>query len=141
MTDTEALRELTRLIFVAGNTEKSVAQRWSAFEEAFQGFDPAAVAALGPDAITTLHANPGLIRHRSKLAAVLSNARTFVRLSEVYESFAAIVDALKAESYERRSAFFQSTFCQVGPLTAYKFLLFLGLAEESNNPYNLEAGS
>lgn len=129
MTDTEVLRELTRLIFTAGNKAESVMQRWPAFEEAFLGFDPVAVAALGADAITTLHANPGLIRHRSKLAAVLSNARTLVRLSEIYGSFSAISDALAAESHERRTAFLCSTFCQVGPTTARAFLHKLRLGE------------
>lgn len=133
--DADALRELTRLIFSVGFRLDEVNRRWAAFEAAFQGFDPAVVAAFDPSSLSLLQANPGLIRNRNKLAATLSNARTLVRLGEVYGSFSAILDALAAEVYERRTEFIQSTFTHVGPITAYAFLRLAGLAEESDHPH------
>jgi 3-methyladenine DNA glycosylase Tag len=133
--DADALRELTRLIFSVGFRLDEVNRRWPAFEAAFQGFDPAVVAAFDPSSLSLLQANPGLIRNRNKLAATLSNARTLVRLAEVYGSFSAILDALAAEVYERRTEFIQSTFTHVGPITAYAFLRLAGLADESDHPH------
>lgn len=135
LSDADALRELTRLIFSVGFRVDEVNRRWPAFEAAFQGFDPAIVAAFDPTSLSLLHANPGLIRNRSKLSATLSNARTLVRLAEVYGSFSAILDALAAEVYERRTEFIQSTFTHVGPITAYAFLKLAGLADESDHPH------
>jgi len=133
--DADALREITRLIFSVGFRLGEVNRRWPAFEAAFQGFEPAVVAAFDPSSLSLLHANPGLIRNRSKLSATLSNARTLVRLAEVYGSFSAILDALSAEVFERRTEFIQSTFTHVGPITAYAFLRLAGLADESDHPH------
>lgn len=133
--DADVLRELTRLIFSVGFRLDEVNRRWPAFDAAFQGFDPAVVAAFDPSSLSLLQANPGLIRNRIKLAATLSNARTLVRLAEVYGSFSAILDALAAEVYERRTEFIQSTFTHVGPITAYAFLRLAGLADESDHPH------
>jgi DNA-3-methyladenine glycosylase I len=135
-TAADVLRELTRLTFHTGIQENKVAQYWPAFELAFLAFEPAAVATFGPAELERLYAHPGLIRHRSKLSAVVSNARTMVRLTEVYGGFSAILDALATETYERRAEFMRSTFTHVGPTIAYKFLRLAGLAEESDDPRN-----
>lgn len=128
-TDADVLRELTRLIFRAGATAIDMGQRWSEFETAFCNFDPTAVAKFGPDDVAKARKSK-LSGNRIKLAAVAPNARTLLRLSEVYGSFSAILDALAAERYERRVAFLESTFSQVGPVTAAAFLQLAGLGEE-----------
>ena len=45
------------------------------FRAAFRGFDPAVVAAFGPDDEERLLADAGIVRNRAKIEAVIRNAR------------------------------------------------------------------
>ena len=45
------------------------------FRAAFGGFDPAVVAEFGPDDVTRLLGDAGIIRNRAKITAVIGNAR------------------------------------------------------------------
>ena len=45
------------------------------FRAAFGGFDPAVVAGFGPDDVTRLLGDAGIIRNRAKITAVIGNAR------------------------------------------------------------------
>ena len=130
--DVSHLRELTRLMFEIGFRAESVAARWPAFETAFAGFEPAAVALFGPAQLEAMSLNPALIRNRAKLAATVDNARAMVRLSSVHGSFDALLDSLRSEPYERRARLLTEVFTRVGPRIAFAFLLSVGLAEPSD---------
>lgn len=125
-TNADALRELTRSMFKAGLWSGRLDQRWPAFEGALCGFDPEKVAVLDPQQLLLV---PALTRNRAKFRAVVQNARTLMRLSEIYGSFSAIIDALALEPYARRMKYMRSTFSQVGPVTASYFLTAVGLGE------------
>jgi 3-methyladenine DNA glycosylase Tag len=118
-TDADALRTLTRAMFGHSFGFTTLDRRWPAFEAAFHGFDPKKVAELDPNELLKV---PDLTKNRAKLHAVVCNAKAFVRLSEVYETFSNIIDALACEPYERREDFMRCTFFHVGPATARDFL-------------------
>ncbi len=58
------------------------------YRELYMGFDPAVVAAFGPDRQEVLLADPGIVRHRSKVAASVTNAAAFIEVQRGFGSFA-----------------------------------------------------
>lgn len=68
--------------FQAGLSWITVLRKRPAFREAFADFDPAKVAEFGPADVARLLANPGIIRHRGKIEAVINNSQVLVGLWE-----------------------------------------------------------
>jgi DNA-3-methyladenine glycosylase I len=66
----------------AGLSWLTVLRKRDAYRRAFHGFDPAAVAGMGERDVDRLLLDPGLIRHRQKLASVVTNARAVLSLRE-----------------------------------------------------------
>lgn len=75
--------------FVAGLSWECVLNKRESFRSAFAGFNAAVVAAYAEAEIEAMMANPGLIRHRKKLEAAITNTRVFLRIQEEFGSFAA----------------------------------------------------
>ena len=68
--------------FQSGLSWATILRRREGFRRAFADFDVDAVAALGPDDVERLLGDTGIIRHRGKIEATLSNARATVALRE-----------------------------------------------------------
>ncbi|MDE2514887.1 MAG: DNA-3-methyladenine glycosylase I [Rhodospirillales bacterium] len=66
----------------AGLSWRTVLIRRDAYRAAFHGFRIAQVAAMTDDALAACLENPGLIRHRQKIASVRTNARAALALGE-----------------------------------------------------------
>ena len=73
--------------FQAGLSWSIILKRREAFREAFQGFDPEIVARFGPDDITRLIENAGIIRSRAKIEATIGGARAYLTMAEAGEEF------------------------------------------------------
>lgn len=90
----EALFERLALeINQAGLSWLTVLKKRAAFNDAFRGFVPAVVAAFDDEDRARLLANPGIIRNRLKVDAVIENARRIVALQQEHGSFGAWLDA------------------------------------------------
>lgn len=63
--------------FQAGLSWITILKKRDAFREAFAGFDPNLVAQFTADDVERLLQNPGIIRHRGKIEATISNARVW----------------------------------------------------------------
>jgi DNA-3-methyladenine glycosylase I len=61
--------------FQAGLSWLTILRKRENFRAAFAGFDPAQVAAFGPADVDRLLGDAGIIRNRSKIQAVIRNAR------------------------------------------------------------------
>ncbi len=61
--------------FQSGLSWLTILRKRENFRAAFGGFDPAVVAAFGPDDVTRLLGDAGIIRNRAKITAVIGNAR------------------------------------------------------------------
>lgn len=72
--------------FQAGLSWITILKKREAFIEAFEGFDPHRIATWGEADVERLLANPGIVRHRGKITAAISNANAFIRL-ECEQSF------------------------------------------------------
>ena len=68
--------------FQAGLSWITILRKREAFREVFEGFDPERVAGWGEVEITRALANPGIVRHRGKIAAAVTGARAFLALEE-----------------------------------------------------------
>ncbi|WP_341246084.1 DNA-3-methyladenine glycosylase I [Nereida ignava] len=66
--------------FQAGLSWITILKKREAFIEAFEGFDPHRIATWGEADVERLLANPGIVRHRGKITAAISNANAFIRL-------------------------------------------------------------
>lgn len=73
--DDRYLSAMSQRVFQAGMQHSVVDARWPAFEEAFQGFVPEAMALLGPEQIEGHMKNGLLIRDRIKLQTIPGNAQ------------------------------------------------------------------
>lgn len=74
--------------FQAGLSWRTILHRQTAFEEAFEGFDPAVIATWGEADIQRLLANEKIIRSRAKIAATIGNAKAYLEMQAKGEDFA-----------------------------------------------------
>lgn len=87
--DDRALFELLVLEhFQAGLAWRTILHKREAFRRAFDGFVPERVAAYGPDDVTRLLADAGIVRHRGKIEAAIHNAERFLQTQATDGSFA-----------------------------------------------------
>jgi DNA-3-methyladenine glycosylase I len=71
----------------AGLSWSTILRKRQNYRRAFDGFDPAAVAAYGPARIEELLGDPGIVRNRLKVASAVANAQVFLRVAGEYGGF------------------------------------------------------
>jgi DNA-3-methyladenine glycosylase I len=133
--------------FQAGLSWITVLRKRPAFRRAFASFDPEAVARFGERDVTRLLADTGLVRHRGKIEAAITNARATLQLHEQGLSLAAVVwahEPRKArrvrtmgdlapstpESKELSSELRRYGFAFVGPTTVYSTMQAIGVVND-----------
>ncbi len=77
--------------FQSGLSWLTILRKRDNFRAAFAGFDPAAVAAYGPDDVERLMADAGIVRHRGKIEAAVSNASAVLDVQARHGSLAALI--------------------------------------------------
>ena len=80
--DTAIFERLCLEGFQSGLSWLTILRKRENFRAAFAGFDAAAVAAFGETDVDRLMADAGIIRNRSKINAVISNARAALGLPD-----------------------------------------------------------
>ncbi|MFN3721954.1 MAG: DNA-3-methyladenine glycosylase I [Paracoccaceae bacterium] len=134
--------------FQAGLSWITILKKRDNFRAAFEGFRPDNIAHWGDDDITRLLSNPGIVRHRGKIAGTIASARAYLRIDQregfstfiwgfqngrvqqnAWESLSqvpaqtlvsqALSKALKAEGF---------TFC--GPTIVYAFMQATGMVND-----------
>jgi len=75
--------------FQAGLSWITILKKRDAFRAAFDGFDPERVARYGEADIARLLSDPGIVRHRGKITAAITNAQVWQRIEarEGFEQF------------------------------------------------------
>jgi DNA-3-methyladenine glycosylase I len=71
----------------AGLSWLTILRKREAYRHAFDGFNPAQVAAYGPDRIRGLLADAGIVRNRLKIESAVRNARVVLGLQREFGSF------------------------------------------------------
>ncbi len=68
--------------FQAGLSWITILKKRDNFRAAFEGFDPNVIAGWGEDDIERLLGDAGIIRHRGKIAATITNARAWQKVEQ-----------------------------------------------------------
>lgn len=133
--------------FQAGLAWITVLRKRDRFREVFAGFDPAVVARYGPSQIDLLLSDAGIIRHRGKIEAAISNAQRAIEMIEEFGSIGAYVwplaewggpvpgtmgeiPAVTDASTEFSKNLKRRGWRFVGPTTIYAFMQAMGLVND-----------
>jgi DNA-3-methyladenine glycosylase I len=71
--------------FQAGLAWITILRKRDAFRAAFDGFHPETIASWGEADVARLLADPGIVRHRGKIAATIGNARAYLAIAETMD--------------------------------------------------------
>ena len=118
------LEVMAKAVFQSGISWSVIEAKWPGIREAFDGFDPATVAAYGPDDIERLMGDPAVVRNRKKIEAMVGNAGELIVADREFGGFgtylASFADnaALVGDLHER--------FAFLGPSVAHFFLFGIG---------------
>lgn len=75
----------------AGLSWETILNKRENYRAAFDGFDASVIARYDRRKQAQLLKNPGIVRNRLKIASVVQNARSFLRLQEKHGSFEAYI--------------------------------------------------
>jgi DNA-3-methyladenine glycosylase I len=134
--------------FQAGLSWLTILNKRENFRRAFCGFDFHRIAGWGEPEIAALMEDPGIVRHRGKITATISNARAAVELTRAEGSLAAFIwrfepgtDAAPTAPATAPPSASQASralarelkrrgWCFLGPTTVHSFLQAMGLVNE-----------
>ncbi|MFZ8756142.1 DNA-3-methyladenine glycosylase I [Microbacterium sp. HMH0099] len=131
--------------FQAGLSWITILRKRPRFREVFGGFEPATVAAFGPDDVERMLQDAGIIRHRGKIEAVIANAAIVAGMADgeldaLLWSFApaahrspatfAEVPAVTPESTAMSTELRRRGFRFVGPTTMYALMQSSGMVDD-----------
>jgi DNA-3-methyladenine glycosylase I len=133
----------------AGLSWETILRKRDNYRAAFAGFDPAAVAAFDASRVAALVLDAGIVRHRGKIAATVSNAAAFLAVQREFGSFDAYLWAFaggkpivsrradteelpaRTELSDRVSADLRKRgFAFVGSTITYAFLQATGVVDD-----------
>jgi DNA-3-methyladenine glycosylase I len=90
--------------FQAGLSWLTILRKREGFRAAFAGFDPRAVARLGPRDVTRLLGDAAIVRHRGKIESTINNAARALEVIESHGSLAAYLWQFEPKAAERPAA-------------------------------------
>lgn len=125
--DDRWLAEMTKSVFQAGFVWRVVENKWPDFEQAFQHFDPHAVAYLSDDDIDALVVNPKIIRHHRKILAARENAVFVLDLAQAHGSAGEFFAASPPTAYVTLLGVLKKRASRMGGTSAQYFLRRMGV--------------
>lgn len=149
--DHRLFEKLSLEAFQSGLSWWTILRKRDAFRRAFAGFDFERVARFGAEDVERLLLDAGIVRHRGKIEATISNARAACELVEREGSLAAYVwrfepdaaarprvlteNVLRSMSVSPESAALAGDLKKrgwrfFGPTTAYAFMQAMGLVND-----------
>ena len=134
LTDDRVLSRMTRRIFGAGFSYKSIDRKWDGFETAFLGFEPHACAAMSEEHFDALMADRKFVRNGPKVQAVMRNARFLLDLAAEHGSAAKFFAAWPDTDFISLVAIVRKRGSYMGGETAMRFIRALGKPAFVNSP-------
>jgi DNA-3-methyladenine glycosylase I len=113
-------------IMQAGLSWGLVLRRRETMRRAFAFYDVDRIAAMGPDDEARLLADPGIIRNRLKVKAIIENAQRVKAMRESHGGFASWLDAHHPREKDEWVKLFRGTFKFTGGEIVGEFLMSLG---------------
>ncbi|MEJ0071539.1 MAG: DNA-3-methyladenine glycosylase I [Pseudomonadota bacterium] len=124
--ETVLFERLCLEIMQAGLSWELILKRRPTLNSAFADFDVDAVARFGARDVKRLLADPGIIRNRLKVDAVIENAKRIQALRASHGGFAAWIDAHEPRDKAAWVKLFKKTFKFTGGEIVGEFLMSLG---------------
>jgi DNA-3-methyladenine glycosylase I len=118
----------------AGLSWLTVLKKREAFRAAFANFAVDRVAAFDPTVIERLLGDPGIVRNRQKIEAVIANARRIRELRASDGSFHAWLEAHHPRPLDAWTKLFRQNFRFTGGLIVEEFLKSLGYLPGAHAP-------
>jgi len=149
--DTRLFEKLALEGFQAGLSWLTILKKRERLRVVFEGFEPARVARFGAADVDRLLVDPGIVRHRGKIEAVIHNAGRALALQDEQGSLAAFAWSFEPPGAERPARFDGASLGAitrtrastalagalrsrgwkfVGPTTAYAFMQAVGLVND-----------
>ena len=149
--DHRLFEKLSLESFQAGLSWWTILRKRNAFREAFENFDFERVAGFGSTEVERLVGNTGIVRHRAKIEATISNARTACRLANEEGSLSSYVWRFQPDASTRPPEMTEQALRLIssspqsvalsrdlkkrgwrffGPTTAYAFMQAAGLVND-----------
>jgi DNA-3-methyladenine glycosylase I len=113
----------------AGLSWLTVLRKREGYREAFVGFDPKKVARFTPARCAKLVKDEGIIRHRGKIDAVVSNAKAFLAVQKEHRSFDRFIWGFTS-AREMSKALKKRGFKFVGATICYAFMQAAGIVND-----------
>lgn len=136
----------------AGLSWITVLKKREAYQEAFHQFDPVKIVQMTEEEVETLMLNPGLIRHRAKLQAIIKNAKAYLNMQAKGEDFShfiwsfvngkpqindipdlSCIPTKTPVSIQMSKELKKRGFIFVGETTCYAFMQSMGLVDDHIN--------
>jgi len=124
--DSALFERLSLEIFQAGLSWELVLKKRAMIFEAFMGFNIDMVAAYDGADVDRLLGNPGIIRNRLKVLAIIENSRRLQKLRSEFGSFDHWLQLNNPQALESWVKLFKAQFKFVGPEVVREFLLSTG---------------
>jgi DNA-3-methyladenine glycosylase I len=146
--DREFFEKLILEGFQSGLSWITILRKREAFRAAFDGFDPEKIASYGETKVAALLNDAGIIRHRGKIEAAISNARACLALSKTQSLTSFFWSFVEGEAVQNRFAGMREVpaetplsraiskelktrgFRFTGPVTTYSLLQACGLVND-----------
>jgi DNA-3-methyladenine glycosylase I len=149
--DSRLFEKLSLEGFQSGLSWLTILRKRDNFRRAFKSFDIEAVARFNARSVQRLLTDAGIVRHRGKIEATITNARRCIDVIEEFGSLAAYVWRYEADPKSRPRRLDRATLMQlstsdeakamskdlrrrgwsfVGPTTAYAFMEAMGLVND-----------
>ncbi len=118
---------MCRVIFQAGLNWKVIDNKWSSIKKALLNFKIEKISCFTEADIERLMKDPGIIRNKGKIKAIIQNAQNFNAIEKRYGSFQKYLDSLdKSNNYENAIKDLVNKFKWLGPPSASLFLYTVG---------------
>lgn len=119
----------------AGLSWDTILKKQTHFLEAFDHFDIAKIASYSEDKVQELLSNPGIIRNKLKIHAVIYNANQVLIIQKEYGTFKYWLDTHKGLTKEEWVKLFKKHFKFVGGEIVGEFLMSTAYLPGAHQPH------
>ena len=125
--DHRILSEMSACVFRAGFVWRVIEHKWPGFEEAFERFDPATLAAYSEKDLKALAKDTRIVRNPQKIRAVRDNAKFLLDLAGEHQSAACFFANWPAADVVALWDVLKQRGSRLGGMTGQFFLRHLGV--------------
>jgi DNA-3-methyladenine glycosylase I len=126
-TDDAYFENMCRIIFQSGLNWRVIEDKWPTTRKAFADFSVSKVAYFSDVEVERLMKDPGIVRNKGKIKAIIQNAQNFVAIENRYGSFQKYLDSLdKSDNYAIVIKDMVNKFKWLGPASASIYLYTVG---------------